>query len=89
MVMLPLAVSNRDPERYEDPMQVDLDRTTSNHIAFGSGPHRCLGSHLARLELNIAVEEWHRRIPDYRIADDQDLEETGNMYGIKSLRLEW
>jgi cytochrome P450 len=89
MVMLPLAVSNRDPERYDNPLTVDLDRQTSNHIAFGSGPHRCLGSHLARLELNIAVEEWHRRIPDYRIADDQDLEETGNMYGIKSLRLEW
>ncbi|KAA9163668.1 cytochrome P450 [Amycolatopsis acidicola] len=89
MVMLPLAVSNRDPGRYENPSEVDLTRRTSNHIAFGSGPHRCLGSHLARLELNVAVEEWHRRIPDYRIAAGQELEETGNMYGIKSLRLEW
>ncbi|GAA4009089.1 cytochrome P450 [Streptomyces plumbiresistens] len=89
MVMLPLAVSNRDPERYEDPLKVDLNRKVSNHIAFGSGPHRCLGSHLARLELNVAVEEWHKRIPDYRIADGQGLEQTGNMYGIKSLRLEW
>ncbi|WP_163506503.1 cytochrome P450 [Fodinicola acaciae] len=89
MVMLPLSVSNRDPRRYDNPRQVDLARTTSNHIAFGSGPHRCLGSHLARLELNVAVEEWHRRIPDYRVADGQDLRETGNMYGITSLRLEW
>jgi cytochrome P450 len=89
MVMLPLAVSNRDPARYENPLEVDLNRKTSNHIAFGSGPHRCLGSHLARLELNVAIEEWHQRIPDYRIADGQDLEETGNMYGLKSLRLEW
>jgi cytochrome P450 len=89
MVMLPLAVSNRDPERYDNPLTVDLSRRTSNHIAFGSGPHRCLGSHLARLELNVAIEEWHRRIPDYRIAAGQDIEETGNMYGIKSLRLEW
>lgn len=89
MVMLPLAVSNRDPERHENPLQVDLNRKASNHIAFGSGPHRCLGSHLARLELNVAVEEWHKRIPEYRIADGQDLQETGNMYGIKSLRLEW
>jgi cytochrome P450 len=89
MVMLPLAVSNRDPHRYEDPLTVDLRRRTTNHIAFGSGPHRCLGSHLARLELNVAIEEWHRRIPDYRVAPGQDLEETGNMYGIKSLRLEW
>jgi cytochrome P450 len=89
MVMLPLVVTNRDPARYENPLEVDLTRTTSNHIAFGSGPHRCLGSHLARLELTIAIEEWHKRIPDYRIAAGQELEQTGNMYGIKSLRLEW
>jgi cytochrome P450 len=89
MVMLPLVVTNRDPARYDNPLEVDLDRKTSNHIAFGSGPHRCLGSHLARLELNVAIEEWHRRIPDYRIAPGQNLEQTGNMYGIKSLRLEW
>lgn len=89
MVMLPLAVTNRDPERYDNPNEVDLRRKATNHIAFGSGPHRCLGSHLARLELNVAVEEWHRRIPDYRIAPGQDLWQHGNMYGIKSLRLEW
>lgn len=89
MVMLPLAVSNRDPERYENSLEVDPHRTTNNHIAFGSGPHRCLGSHLARLELNVAVEEWHKRIPDYKIADGQELDQHGNMYGIRSLRLEW
>ncbi|MFI6338956.1 cytochrome P450 [Streptomyces sp. NPDC050535] len=89
MVMLPLAVTNRDPERFENPLEVDPHRETVNHIAFGSGPHRCLGSHLARLELNVAVEEWHKRIPDYRLAPGQDLQQHGNMYGIKSLRLEW
>ncbi|GAA5149028.1 cytochrome P450 [Pseudonocardia eucalypti] len=89
MVMLPLTVTNRDPRRYDNPSRVDLGRRANNHIAFGSGPHRCLGSHLARLELNVAVEEWHRRIPDYRIAEGQELEQTGNMYGLKSLRLEW
>ena len=89
MVMLPLAVSNRDPQRYENALEVDLHRSTNNHIAFGSGPHRCLGSHLARLELNVAVEEWHRRIPDYRIVDGQELDQHGNMYGLTSLRLQW
>ncbi len=89
MVMLPLAVTNRDPERYENPQEVDLGRGPTNHIAFGSGPHRCLGSHLARLELNVALEEWHRRIPDYRLAPDQELRQHGNMYGITSLRLAW
>ncbi|MQY21494.1 cytochrome P450 [Nocardia macrotermitis] len=89
MVMLPLSVTNRDPERYENPLEVDLHRTNTDHVAFGSGPHRCLGSHLARLELNVAVQEWHKRIPDYRLAPGQDLQETGNMYGLTSLRLEW
>ncbi|WP_327312148.1 cytochrome P450 [Streptomyces sp. NBC_01235] len=89
MVMLPLAVTNRDPGRFDDALEVDLHRKATNHIAFGSGPHRCLGSHLARLELNVAVEEWHRRVPDYRITPGQDLEQHGNMYGIKQLRLEW
>ena len=89
MVMLPLTVTNRDPERYDHPLDVDLHRKATNHVAFGSGPHRCLGSHLARLELNVAVEEWHRRIPDYRVAPGQELRAHGNMYGLKSLRLEW
>ncbi|MET8978800.1 cytochrome P450 [Streptomyces sp. NPDC004539] len=89
MVMLPLAVTNRDPGRYPDPHRVDLHRDTTNHIAFGSGPHRCLGSHLARLELTVAVEEWHRRIPDYRIAPGQQLWQHGNMYGLTALRLAW
>ncbi|WP_416967989.1 cytochrome P450 [Streptomyces sp. 4F14] len=89
MVMLPLAVTNRDPGRYPDPHHVDLHRATTNHIAFGSGPHRCLGSHLARLELTVAVEEWHRRIPHYRVAPGQDLWQHGNMYGLTALRLAW
>ncbi|MFC1405271.1 MULTISPECIES: cytochrome P450 [Streptacidiphilus] len=89
MVMLPLAVTNRDPHRYENPLEVDLHRSSTNHIAFGSGPHRCLGSHLARLELTTAVREWHRRIPDYRVAPGQELRQHGNMYGLQSLRLEW
>ena len=89
MVMLPLSVTNRDPGRYAKPLEVDLTRRGSNHIAFGSGPHRCLGSHLARLELTVAIEEWHKRIPEYRLAAGQRLEEHGNMYGITSMRLIW
>jgi len=88
-VMLPLSVTNHDPQRYADPHRVDLHRTTSNHIAFGSGPHRCLGSHLARLELRVAIEEWHARIPDYRLSEGQELHQHGNMYGIASMRLSW
>ena len=89
MVMLPLAVPNRDSARYENALEVDLHRPVSNHIAFGSGPHRCLGSHLARLELNVALEEWHRRIPEYEMVPGQALRQFGNMYAITALHLRW
>lgn len=89
MVMLPLNIPNHDPNRFENPYTVDLRRRVSNHISFGSGPHRCLGSHLARFELLVALEEWHARIPEYTLADGQELQQHGNMYGLVSLRLTW
>jgi len=51
-------------------------------VAFGGGVHRCLGSHLARLELRVALREWHRRIPGYSVVDGHQLEYTG---GIRSI----
>ena len=69
MVHLPLAGACRDPKGFVRADEFILDRQPNNHIAFGAGPHRCLGSHLARRELRIAMEEWHRRIPDYQLPD--------------------
>ena len=69
--------------------EVKIDRSPNNHIAFGAGPHRCLGSHLARRELRIALEEWHKRIPNYSLAEGADLEETGGQMGLTSLPLVW
>ena len=60
----------------------DFDRDANRHLAFGGGIHRCLGSHLARLELRVALREWHRRIPDYRVKPGVELEFTP---GIRSL----
>ncbi len=45
----------------------DFERADNRHLAFSGGPHRCLGSHLARMELRVALEELHARIPDYAI----------------------
>ncbi|MFI5953230.1 cytochrome P450 [Cryptosporangium sp. NPDC051539] len=62
------AAANVDPANFDDPLTVDFDRPHNNHVGFAAGPHRCLGTNLARLELRVALSEFHRRIPDYRIA---------------------
>ncbi len=67
--------------------QVDLTRSVNRHLAFGGGVHRCLGSHLARLEQRIARCEWHRRIPDYSIAPGVDLGHMAGLGQIDSLPL--
>ena len=90
MVLMPLSGATRDPARFEDAATVQIDRSENNHIAFGSGPHRCLGSNLARRELRIALEEWHRAIPDYRLTEGVEVtEHGGGLYGIDRLELSW
>jgi cytochrome P450 len=68
-VLLPFPAANRDPEPFPDPETVQLDRAENRHAAFGLGIHRCLGSHLARMELRVALEEWMQRYPDFELAD--------------------
>jgi cytochrome P450 len=87
-VMLSYGSADRDPRRYDDADEVQLDDKTV-HFAFGRGPHRCLGSHLARLELRLILEEWHTRIPDYTLADGKQPQvpwPTGTM-GLQSVPL--
>ena len=68
-VLMNFPAANRDPEKFEDPDKVILDRKFNPHIAFGVGIHRCAGSNLARMEMRISIEEWLKRIPDYRLED--------------------
>lgn len=89
MVLVPLSAATRDPGAFPEPTEVVLDRSPNSHIAFGAGPHRCLGSHLARRELRVALEEWHARIPDYRLAEGVEVTEHGGMYGIDAMELSW
>jgi cytochrome P450 len=91
MVFTPLCGATRDPAVFgQDAATVRFDREVNNHIAFGAGPHRCLGSHLARRELRVALEEWHRLIPSYRLTPGVDVtEHGGGLYGIDRLELSW
>ena len=67
-MLLPFPAANHDPAAFENAGEFQLDRARNRHVAFGSGPHRCLGSHLARMELEVALQVWHERIPEYAIA---------------------
>jgi cytochrome P450 len=89
MVWLPIASANRDPAEFPDADQVIIDRAANRHLAFGAGPHRCLGSHLARQELFIGLTEWHKRIPDYRLDAAIPVREHGGQVGLDNLPLIW
>jgi cytochrome P450 len=89
MVAVSMSTANRDEAAFPDGTSVIIDRSPNSHIGFGAGQHRCLGSHLARREMRIALEEWHARIPDYRLAEGAAPREHGGMYGLDSLLLEW
>jgi cytochrome P450 len=67
MVLLSFPAANRDPAMFPDADKVLIDRKENRHAAFGLGIHRCVGSNLARLEMTVAVEEWLKRIPRFRL----------------------
>jgi cytochrome P450 len=89
MVMLSIPSASRDPREFPNPDSIDFDRKVNRHVAFAAGPHRCLGAHLARLELGVALEEWHRLIPNYSAVETDALRETGPQLGLDSLQLRW
>ncbi len=70
-VMCLLASANTDEGYFDNPEDVDFEREANKHLTFGAGVHRCLGSHLARLEMRVALEALHRRIGDYALADGE------------------
>lgn len=90
-VSLATMFANRDPARFASPEEVDFRRgNLMRHMGFGAGPHTCLGAHLARRELRIAIEHWLARVPTFRIKSG-DYAETygGSVFGVDRLPLEW
>ena len=69
--MMLIGAANHDPRRFDAPERFDIHRNMERHLAFGFGVHFCLGARLARLEARVAIEEVHKRLPDY------DVDESG------------
>ena len=89
-VALNFAAASRDPELCSNPRKFDVHREEIVHTAFGIGPHRCIGEHLARLEIRIAIEEFLKRIPDFKLEPGtQPQYESGQLRTMKNLRLRW
>jgi cytochrome P450 len=85
-VLLPFPAANRDPEQFERAGEVVIDRTVNRHAAFGLGIHRCVGSHLARMELRVALEVWLSRFPEFSLADpDAVTWSSGQIRGPRTL----
>ena len=90
LVACPTMVANRDPQEFAEPDRIDFDREESRHAAFAYGPHRCMGSHLARREIVIGLEEWLARLPLFRIKEGSvPLAFGGFVFGVEDLILEW
>lgn len=89
-VMLAYAGASRDPLAIDDPDRIDLKREAILHSTFGVGPHRCIGSNLACIELQTTLEEWLKRIPNYRVKPGTEPKHvTGFLRSMRSLELEW
>jgi cytochrome P450 len=87
-ILLSFPAANRDPAQFERANEVIIDREVNRHAAFGLGIHRCVGSHLARMELRVALEVWLQRIPEFSLADpDAVTWSTGQIRGPRHLPL--
>jgi cytochrome P450 len=88
MVMVMYGAAGRDPEQFPDPYRIDFRRYPNRHFGFGGGIHRCAGSHLARLELRVAMEEIHARMPRYALDPGRPVERHfGYVRGLDRLDL--
>jgi cytochrome P450 len=87
-ILLSFPAANRDPAQFDRAGEIVIDREVNRHAAFGLGIHRCVGSHLARMELRVALEVWLERIPEFSLADPSAVTwSAGQIRGPRSLPL--
>jgi len=90
MAVVLTSTAGADSEITDNADTFMLDRGRKQHLAFGAGPHRCAGSHLARIELKVCLQEWFNRIPHFRIKPAAEIPtRAGTVMGIMSLPLTW
>lgn len=91
LVTVNWTAANRDPRAYRNPTEINLDEAQSaRHTGFGYGGHICMGMHLARADMRIMLEEWHKRIPDYKVPEGTVLrEQSWAGFGLLELPLLW
>jgi cytochrome P450 len=80
-----LAVASRDEQDFDNPWTLDLARPRNRHLAFSAGPHTCIGSGLARVMLNTALDEFHRKVDRYEVLGSES--HTGAVWGMRSVRM--
>lgn len=89
-VLLPLHLAGLDERKFPNPLEVDFQRKRAGHFNFGTGPHRCLGSNLARPEIRIFIEEWLKQIPDFSVdPDDRPIGTSGVAMTMTRVPLVW
>jgi cytochrome P450 len=87
-ILLSFPAANRDPAQFDRAGEVVIDREVNRHAAFGLGIHRCVGSHLARMELRVALDVWLRRIPEFTLEDPSTVTwSAGQIRGPRTLPL--
>ncbi|BCX67896.1 cytochrome P450 [Pseudomonas izuensis] len=90
LVLMQTSAHSVDDRLFDQPLAVDFDRQVVFHGTFGSGAHRCIGSMLARIEVRVFLEEWLKRIPDFRLKPEQNLRvEPGMVLAMPRLDIEW
>jgi cytochrome P450 len=80
---------NFDPDEFDRPREVDFDRQPNRHFSLAGGPHRCLGAHLARRELKVALEEWLARVPEFRLEPNASRLAYPGLKAVDALPITW
>jgi cytochrome P450 len=87
-ILLSFPAANRDPAQFDRAGEVVIEREVNRHAAFGLGIHRCVGSHLARMELRVALDVWLQRVPDFTLPDPAAVTwSAGQIRGPRTLPL--